>query len=49
MSCSAPTCRSAGPTVVADTIADISSLGLPAADEAAIFPGNARRLLGIAA
>jgi predicted TIM-barrel fold metal-dependent hydrolase len=38
-----------GPTVVADTIADISSLGLPDADEAAIFAGNARRLLGIAA
>ncbi len=38
-----------GPTVVADTIADISSLGLPDADEAAIFAGNARRLLRIAA
>jgi uncharacterized protein len=37
-----------GPTVVADTIANISSLGLPDADEAAIFAGNARRLLGIA-
>jgi len=38
-----------GPNVVADTIADIASLGLPEADEAAIFAGNARRLLGIAA
>ena len=38
-----------GPTVVADTIADISSLGLPEADEAAIFAGNAARLLGVAA
>jgi predicted TIM-barrel fold metal-dependent hydrolase len=37
-----------GPNVVADTIADITSLGLPEADEAAIFAGNARRLLGIA-
>ena len=36
-----------GPTVVADTIADIGSLGLPADAEAAIFAGNARRLLGI--
>jgi hypothetical protein len=34
--------------VVADTIADVTSLGLPEADEAAIFAGNARRLLGIA-
>jgi len=38
-----------GPNVVADTIADITSLGLPEADEAAIFAGNARRLLGIGA
>jgi len=37
-----------GPTVVGDTIADIRSLGLPEADEAAIFAGNARRLLNIA-
>jgi uncharacterized protein len=37
-----------GPNVVADTIADITSLGLPEADEAAIFAVNARRLLGIA-
>ena len=37
-----------GPNVVADTIADIASLGLPEADEAAVFAGNARRLLGIA-
>jgi uncharacterized protein len=36
-----------GPNVVADTIADITSLGLPEADEAAIFAGNTRRLLGI--
>jgi len=36
-----------GPTVVADTIADIGALGLPADAEAAIFAGNARRLLGI--
>jgi uncharacterized protein len=38
-----------GPNVVADTIADIASLDLPEADEAAIFAGNARRLLGIGA
>ncbi|HEX9554815.1 MAG TPA: amidohydrolase family protein [Streptosporangiaceae bacterium] len=37
-----------GPNVVADTIADVTSLDLPEADEAAIFAGNARRLLGIA-
>jgi len=37
-----------GPNVVADTIADIASLGLPEADEAAIFAGNTSRLLGIA-
>ena len=37
-----------GPNVVADTIADITSLGLPEADEAAIFAGNAMRLLGLA-
>lgn len=36
-----------GPNVVADTVADITSLGLPEADEAAIFAGNAMRLLGI--
>src|ERR1700722_16394371 len=36
-----------GPNVVADTIADIETLGLPAADTAAIFAGNAQRLLGI--
>jgi len=34
-----------GPNVVTDTIADIASLGLPEADEAAIFAGNATRLL----
>jgi uncharacterized protein len=34
-----------GPNVVADTIADIESLGLPDLDTAAIFAGNARRLL----
>ena len=36
-----------GPNVVADTIADIDSLGLPEADTAAIFAGNALRLLGL--
>ena len=36
-----------GPTVVADTIADIEALGLPGADAEAIFAGNARRLLRI--
>ena len=35
-----------GPTVVADTIADIEALGLPDADTEAIFAGNARRLPG---
>jgi predicted TIM-barrel fold metal-dependent hydrolase len=34
-----------GPNVVGDTISDITSLGLPEADEAAIFAGNATRLL----
>jgi aminocarboxymuconate-semialdehyde decarboxylase len=34
-----------GPNVVADTISDISSLGLSEAEEAAIFGGNATRLL----
>jgi predicted TIM-barrel fold metal-dependent hydrolase len=38
-----------GPTVVADTIADIEALGLPEADAAAIFAGNARRVLRIPA
>jgi cytochrome P450 len=38
-----------GPTVVADTIADIEALGLPEADVAAIFAGNARRVLRISA
>jgi uncharacterized protein len=38
-----------GPAVVADTIADIEALGLPDADAAAIFAGNATRVLGIAA
>jgi uncharacterized protein len=37
-----------GPTVVADTIADIEALGLPEADTAAIFAGNASRILRIA-
>ena len=36
-----------GPNVVADTIADIESLGLPDSDTAAIFAGNAQRLLAI--
>jgi len=38
-----------GPTVVGDTIADIEALGLPEADLAAIFAGNARRVLRISA
>jgi len=38
-----------GPTVIADTIADIEALGLPEADTAAIFAGNARRVLRIPA
>jgi len=38
-----------GPTVVADTIADIEALGLPEADAEAIFAGNARRVLRIPA
>ena len=37
-----------GPNVVADTIADITSLGLSPDDEAAIFAGNATRLLKLA-
>jgi predicted TIM-barrel fold metal-dependent hydrolase len=36
-----------GPTVVADTIADIEALELPGADAGAIFAGNARRVLRI--
>ena len=36
-----------GPTVVADTIADIEALGLPEADAGAIFASNARRVLRI--
>jgi predicted TIM-barrel fold metal-dependent hydrolase len=36
-----------GPTVVGDTIADIEALGLPEADTAAIFAGNARTVLRI--
>ena len=36
-----------GPNVVADTIADVESLGLDEPDLAAIFAGNARRLLRI--
>ena len=38
-----------GPTVVGDTIADIEALGLPDADAAAIFAGNAGRILRIPA
>jgi aminocarboxymuconate-semialdehyde decarboxylase len=38
-----------GPTVIADTIADIEALGLPDAETAAIFAGNARRVLRIPA
>jgi aminocarboxymuconate-semialdehyde decarboxylase len=36
-----------GPTVVGDTIADIEALGLSEEDTAAIFAGNARRVLRI--
>jgi uncharacterized protein len=36
-----------GPTVIADTIADVEALGLPDADAAAIFAGNAKRVLRI--
>ncbi len=36
-----------GPTVVADTFADIEALGLPEADAGAIFASNARRVLRI--
>jgi predicted TIM-barrel fold metal-dependent hydrolase len=36
-----------GPTVIADTIADIEALGLPEAETAAIFAGNAARVLRI--
>jgi aminocarboxymuconate-semialdehyde decarboxylase len=38
-----------GPSVVGDTIADVEALGLPDADAAAIFGGNARRVLRIPA
>jgi aminocarboxymuconate-semialdehyde decarboxylase len=38
-----------GPNVVADTIADIEALDLPDADTAAIFGGNAGRVLRIPA
>ena len=38
-----------GPMVVGDTIANIEALGLPEADAAAIFAGNARRLLRLPA
>jgi predicted TIM-barrel fold metal-dependent hydrolase len=34
-----------GPTVVADTIADVESLGLAAADRERIYSGNAREVL----
>jgi uncharacterized protein len=36
-----------GPKVLADTIADVEALQLPAAETEAIFAGNARRLLGV--
>ena len=38
-----------GPRVVPDTIADIEALGLPEADAASIFAGNARRVLRLPA
>ena len=38
-----------GPSVVGDTIADIEALDLPDADAAAIFAGNARRVLRLPA
>jgi aminocarboxymuconate-semialdehyde decarboxylase len=38
-----------GPAVIADTIADIEALGLPEAEAAKIFAGNARRVLRIPA
>lgn len=37
-----------GPTVVADTIADVESLGLDAADRDRVFRGNAREVLRLA-
>jgi uncharacterized protein len=37
-----------GPGVVAETIADVESLGLPDADRALVYEGNARSLLGLA-
>jgi predicted TIM-barrel fold metal-dependent hydrolase len=37
-----------GPRVIADTIADIEALQLPAGETDMIFSGNARRLLGLA-
>ena len=36
-----------GPTVIADTIADVEALGLPEAETAAIFAGNAEKVLRI--
>lgn len=38
-----------GPEVITDTIADLRNLGLSPEDEEAVFAGNARRVLGIAA
>jgi aminocarboxymuconate-semialdehyde decarboxylase len=38
-----------GPTVVGDTIANIEALGLPDAEAAAIFAGNARKVLRLPA
>ena len=36
-----------GPGVVGETIADIESLGLAAADRARVYEGNAREVLGV--
>jgi hypothetical protein len=36
-----------GPGVVAETIADVESLGLGAADRALVYEGDARAILGL--
>jgi uncharacterized protein len=38
-----------GPAVITDTITDLRNLGLTAAEEDAVFAGNAQRVLGIPA